>query len=388
MTIPFLGGLARAAGAAAPHAANTLAAKNVAAAQGLQQQREQQLQMLMLAMQQRKQATADALAQAQTSHYNAETKSLLGKRNIMRGPGGQLVDATDPNNPVNIGPAPATKPDPVATHQANRLFDVKHPLPQQPTNVYMPGVGQGGQPEIYVGNNRGAPNLRPTGVERPAAGGSSPLNVLNMARVSSGVSQMENADTFMKQFEDKLRTHQASIDGLDEFAKHAASAFSHDNALGNVQISAALYVLNGKNPELARYVRRGLEFAQGESQVTQRPSDYRTKLSDFLATASTGATPDMLDDIANTRQVIYTPMKAEIESYRQQHPMRQAPQGSQSSPSSTPQGHAPNGAQTGNIDLREPNESHTAPTGAPKAATTGFDPEKFYRDYTSKKRSP
>ncbi len=142
-------------------------------------------------------------------------------------------------------------------------------------------------------------------------------SVTNMAKemlVKSGVSQMENADGAMRAYEEKLISGKASISGLSQFLGATGANFSHDDPASRAIQAASLAVLNRTNPDLARYIRRGLEYAQGESQVTSRPSDFRIKLSDFLSTASSGANADMIGDVQNTRHMIVAPMRASLDA--------------------------------------------------------------------------
>lgn len=128
------------------------------------------------------------------------------------------------------------------------------------------------------------------------------------ARLRAGVSEMNNAHDFMGGYEGKLADGTANISGLSGFLGRAANTFTHDDPASQALQSAALDILNTQNPDLARYIRRGLSFAEGEGMISQRPSDYRTKMAAFLSQAGAGATPEMIRDIQGRRSAILTPL--------------------------------------------------------------------------------
>lgn len=133
-------------------------------------------------------------------------------------------------------------------------------------------------------------------------------DVASKARTRAGISEMNNSDTNMSPYEEKLATGQADISGLSGFLGRAANTFTHDDPASQALQSAALDILNGQNPELARYIRRGLSFAEGEGMISQRPSDYRTKMAAFLSQAGAGASREMIQDIQGRRKAILTPL--------------------------------------------------------------------------------
>lgn len=177
------------------------------------------------------------------------------------------------------------------------------------TNTYITGTNpQTNQPEIYAGSSRGAPSLTPMNVAKPQTGQGG-LSQVRLASAQSGLSQMENSDQAMQPYEALLRSGKANLTGFDQFRARLAQSFMRDDPTGIAEQTAALADLNKVNPDLARYFRRGLEFAQGEQATTGRSSDFRTKLSDFLSTAGANPTPGMIDDIQNTRQAITVPIR-------------------------------------------------------------------------------
>lgn len=147
--------------------------------------------------------------------------------------------------------------------------------------------------------------------------GSSAQNAQNMAAealLRSSVSEMTNADKFMKGYENDLATGKKSINGLAQFMGGVGNSFTHDDPASRAIQNTALTALNTINPDLARYIRRGLSFAEGEAGISKRPSDFRTKMAAFLSTAASGASPEMIGDIQGRRNSILNPLHEVLSS--------------------------------------------------------------------------
>lgn len=138
------------------------------------------------------------------------------------------------------------------------------------------------------------------------------MNIAADARLKAAVSEMNNAHNGMADYESHLANGTANINGLQQFAGRVANSFTHDDPVSMAAQSAALNTLNNTNPDLARYIRRGLSFAEGESMISQRPSDFRTKMSAFLSQAASGASPEMIHDIQTRRSSILTPLTGAV----------------------------------------------------------------------------
>ena len=138
----------------------------------------------------------------------------------------------------------------------------------------------------------------------------SATNEAAKARLTAAISELNNAHNGMAEYEKKLASGQANISGLSQFMGSIANTFTHDDPVSVAARTTALNVLNHSNPELARYIRRGLSFAEGESMISQRPSDFRTRMSSFLSQAATGASPEMIQDIESRRTSILNPLNA------------------------------------------------------------------------------
>jgi hypothetical protein len=222
-----------------------------------------------------------------------------------------FVDPTNPPKDLSITPAP--KNPVVGSPEWQKSERFKASL-VQPTNIFVPGVSpETGKPTIFSGKNRGSPTLTDTGIEKPQTLHiESAQNQAAKARMEAAISEMNNADAGMAEYEEKLRSGTANISGLGQLSGRVANAFTHDDPVSMTIQSTALASLNRTNPDLARYLRRALSFAEGESMISQRPSDFRTKMTAFLSGASSGASPEMIADIRSRRKAILTPLNANL----------------------------------------------------------------------------
>lgn len=147
---------------------------------------------------------------------------------------------------------------------------------------------------------------RLTQTENKPAREENATQLASRARVVAGIADMNTADAGMLPYETKLMNGTASIDGLNQITGRMANAFTHDDPFSQTLQSTALSILDRVNPELARYLRQGLTFAEGESMISQRPSDFRTKMAAFLSTAASGASKDLVLDIQHRRKNMLT----------------------------------------------------------------------------------
>lgn len=181
------------------------------------------------------------------------------------------------------------------------------------------------EPKIFQGN---APSDEPsflrydpaTQAMVPVQGGTpkqtlhieSAMNTAAKARLQAAVGEMNNAHNGMAEFEKSLADGTRKISAPAQLLQRVGNAFTHDDPLSQLTQSGALSALNASDPLLARYIRRGLSFAEGESMISQRPSDFRTKMAAFLSTAASGASPEMIHDIQSRRTSILNPLNETV----------------------------------------------------------------------------
>lgn len=193
-----------------------------------------------------------------------------------------------------------------------------HPVPPQApqasfTPITVAGADQNAPPVVRPFNTRTGQAGAPIAESKPGATRiESAMNTAAKARLEAAVSEMNNAHAGMAAYEQELKAGTANINGLQQFAGRVANSFTHDDPLSMTIQSGALAALNRTNPKLARYIRRALSFAEGESMISQRPSDFRTKMAAFLSAAASGASPEMIADIESRRTSILNPLNATV----------------------------------------------------------------------------
>ncbi|MFN9952195.1 MAG: hypothetical protein ACK55I_03780, partial [bacterium] len=99
-------------------------------------------------------------------------------------------------------------------------------------------------------------------------------------RVRSGMNEMLLADRAMQDFENKFKAGQIKITLGQNVLKKLASDFSNEStALDKVMTSSAYQALANANPELVEYMRNVDAFAEGETMISSRPSNFRKKMA-------------------------------------------------------------------------------------------------------------
>lgn len=187
--------------------------------------------------------------------------------------------------------------------EINRDYGYHPASTQQEPMVLVQDESNPDGPGIYTPRSQASGQHAP---QKPKA--ENAMNVAANARLQAAVSEMTNADQSMQQFERELASGQRTINAPAQVLQRLANSFTHDDPLSMLAQSSSLAMLNRTDPELARYIRRGLSFAEGESMISQRPSDFRTKMASFLSTAASGATPELIGDIQSRRSAIMTPL--------------------------------------------------------------------------------
>lgn len=236
---------------------------------------------------------------------NAPPKTLLPGQGVRNTQGGYDI-------PVPLGPKAPLMGDPkwLAAQEAAAKIRAKY-APQAFT--FPVGADPSGTPVIMRGNTKtGA--IEPTGqAAKPDGSANDPEKQIKAGRITTATADMEYGHNQMQDYEKKLRSGEANLNGVQQFLGSVGNSFTHDDPVSRGVQTAALTALGTTNPDLARYIRGGLAFAEGESMFQQRPSDYRTKLAAFLSTASPGSAKDpgwlgLLDDVERRRTSILTPL--------------------------------------------------------------------------------
>lgn len=199
--------------------------------------------------------------------------------------------------------------EPTGFHAVDRA----EPMPQIISAAQPNADGTPGTPTYFRVPKEGGPATPIEGiVPHPGSSSQNAQNMATEALLRSSVSEMTNADKFMKSYENDLASGRKSINGLAQFMGGVGNSFTHDDPASRAIQNTALTALNTINPDLARYIRRGLSFAEGEAGISKRPSDFRTKMAAFLSTAASGASPEMISDIQGRRNSILDPLHSVI----------------------------------------------------------------------------
>lgn len=240
-------------------------------------------------------------------------------------PGVGLVDVSDPKNPTVVMKGEKT---PHIVNAQEGIFEQKddglynaatgekwtggtiHPVPLAPSFTPQTISGPDGAPVVAPFNSKTGTMGSPVAQGKPTSKANSAQNMASEALLRSSASEMTKSDAAMREYEAKLANGSASINGVSQFLGGLGNAFTHDDPASRAIQNTALTTLNKTNPELARYIRRGLSFAEGEAGISKRPSDFRTKMATFLSTAASGASPEMISDIQSRRSSILTPINS------------------------------------------------------------------------------
>ena len=146
----FLSGIVDVASHAVEPTLQVAAARQQGIAAANRQQQQELLQQYVLQRQAERDAQQAALAQTSMARNNAETAHLGAQTHalehppakILRGPGGQLVDVTNPASVTPIGPAPVAKRIKVVQPDGSVVFvDPNNPPPGLKQRASIRGAG-------------------------------------------------------------------------------------------------------------------------------------------------------------------------------------------------------------------------------------------------------
>jgi hypothetical protein len=128
-------------------------------------------------------------------------------------------------------------------------------------------------------------------------------------RVRSGMNEMLLADRAMQDFENKFKAGQIKITLGQNVLKKLASDFSNEStALDKVMTSSAYQALANANPELVEYMRNVDAFAEGETMISSRPSNFRTKMAQFLSGIAAGSPVTVVSRVQQRRRGLLSPL--------------------------------------------------------------------------------
>ncbi len=139
---------------------------------------------------------------------------------------------------------------------------------------------------------------------RPAGGGATGFGsagIGGVARQAAAIVGLNNANERMTPFENAVATKTANYTGLDYWQGMRAKMYDA-KGIKDEAIHADLYAkLNQENPDLANYLISAEQWALEDSQLSGRPSDFRTKLDAFVSAIGPRAGNKMIGDIQKFR---------------------------------------------------------------------------------------
>lgn len=118
---------------------------------------------------------------------------------------------------------------------------------------------------------------------RGGATGLGSAGIGGVARQAAAIVGLNNANERMLPFEQAVASKQANYTGLDYWQGMRAKMYDA-KGIKDEAIHADIYAkLNQENPELANYLVSAEQWALEDSQLSGRPSDFRTKLDAFVS---------------------------------------------------------------------------------------------------------
>lgn len=116
-------------------------------------------------------------------------------------------------------------------------------------------------------------------------------------RTLSAIASMEVAHRNMQAYEQAVLDKRASFDGLDQFQAKIAGHFDANGVVDTAIWSAAMADIQRRNPDLANYLQNEYLWALEDSTLTSRPSDFRTRLDQFVSSMKANPSPKTMRSI-------------------------------------------------------------------------------------------
>lgn len=144
--------------------------------------------------------------------------------------------------------------------------------------------------------------------------GFGPGGPLALMRAVSGVAGMGNADEQMRPYEIKVAAKQADLTDKDYFQGQIAALYNDQNKaaglaghivpfFGTAAGTQMLERLNKSNPEYANYLQSAAQWALEDALLSNRPSDFRTRMDEFVSAVKPGAGAQSIHNLWASRSV-------------------------------------------------------------------------------------
>lgn len=116
-------------------------------------------------------------------------------------------------------------------------------------------------------------------------------------RAIASIGSMGVASAAMKDYEQQVLAGKAKFDGLDQFQARLAGHFDKNGVVDDAVFSAAVADLNKRNPDLANYLQNEYLWALEDSNLSGRPSDFRTKMDTFVSSMKANPSQKVMESI-------------------------------------------------------------------------------------------
>lgn len=137
-------------------------------------------------------------------------------------------------------------------------------------------------------------------------------DILQM-RTRAGMNEMLLADRSMRDFEEQFKSGQVKVTVGQRVLQKLATDFANEKTpIDKIITSSAYKALAEANPALVEYMRNVDAFAEGETMISSRPSNFRTKMAQFLSGIAAGSPVEVVNRVQQRRRGLLAPM---VEGY-------------------------------------------------------------------------
>ncbi len=231
----------------------------------------------------------------------------------------QLPDDVVPPAVQGSGPPPPVAPAvPQDTTPKKRTFTVTPKAPAQgrasPQRVMVDGVpavvmmGGGLPPTTAQGQpitgkiTPYVPPVRP-GSAAGLGGGFGAGGIAGAGRTISGIAGLHNAHENMVTYENDVASGKAKFDGLDYYKKLQGQMYDEKGIINPAVHATVMANLGATNPDLANYLQSAEMWALEDASISNRPSDFRTKLDGFVSAMKPNQNQKGIEQMQHGRQV-------------------------------------------------------------------------------------
>ncbi len=233
----------------------------------------------------------------------------------------QLPDDMVPPVQGSGSPPPVVPAIPQDTTPKKRTFTVTPKVPASTARRTSRQVMVDGSPAVIMVGNDGSPPTTMQGQPitgkitpyvppvRPgstAGGGSLALGaggLIGGGRSIAGINGLHNAHDNMVPYENDVGAGKAKLDGVDYYRKLWGQMYDEKGIINPALHATVMANLGTTNPDLANYLQNAEMWALEDASISNRPSDFRTKLDGFVSSLKPNQNPKGIEQMQHGRQV-------------------------------------------------------------------------------------